>query len=828
MNRIATIIRRLQAATSFLPAVIFITLLLPGAAVAQTTTSSATDMKTPAGLTPGAPAGSYALSGFDSVNPYNGNLNFRLPLVSVGGRGAAGHTIMLALNSKRWRIRYSSTTVQGEEVFRTWTPTTSHWNGPEVGYGAGVLVGRQVGVHQLNHPITCPTTQRVYKFTITRLVFTTPDGTEYELRDQATNGQPQQVPQSACNNATAPGFARGRVFATADGSSVSFISDSIINDRNRAPSQGGVWFINPSGYLLMRDGKRYRIESGRVSWIRDRNGNKVIVSGGGAIDSLGRVVNIYHSVEDVAPYGLCDKIVFKGAGGEERVIRVSRDSLSNTLRAGYSIQTHTQLFPTLNGALNISPNTFDPPGFVSSVWLPDGRRYRLFYNPYGELARVELPTGGAFEYDYTSGSGVLSGPGPNGEDLQIYRRVVERRTYSDGVTLTGKMLYSNGGITYKDANGVTLSSEGNSYISSSFAQDTLFWPANMRLYGDWTEGRVNRSAVGGAMRITTTEWRQRAPVSWLSWWNSLDRGPGYPSDNPANDPRAVETITTLNDTNQVAKTTSINPSTGAIHFDDYNNPLDVWEYGFGTGASGALLRHTHTDYLTAGYDTIAGGAANPDPNATVHIRNLPLQQQIFDAGGTKRAETFYEYDNYNSDELDDSPAQRLPEHQRTRWRVFDRVLMRGNVTKTSRALLDNNGGATGWINIYAQYDIAGNVVKAIDSNGNATQFDFRDNFGSQDDPTVQSSENPANNAPGELGGQMSYAFPFKITNALGHKAYTKYDYYLGRPALSEDPNGVKSNVTLTMRSIARQRAFAPSGPPQPARPFSSTTTAILQ
>jgi len=152
---------------------------------------------------------------------------------------------------------------------------------------------------------------------------------------------------------------------------------------------------------------------------------------------------------------------------------------------------------------------------------------------------------------------------------------VERRTYSDGVTLTGKMLYSTGGITYQDANGVTLSSEGNSYISSSFAQDTLFWPANMRLYGDWTEGRVNRSAVGGAMRITTTEWRQRAPVSWLSWWNSLDRGPGYPSDNPANDPRAVETITTLNDTNQVAKTTSINPSTGAIHFDDYNNPLDV-------------------------------------------------------------------------------------------------------------------------------------------------------------------------------------------------------------------------------------------------------------
>jgi len=105
-----------------------------------------------------------------------------------------------------------------------------------------------------------------------------------------------------------------------------------------------------------------------------------------------------------------------------------------------------------------------------------------------------------------------------------------------------------------------------------------------------------------------------------------------------------------------------------------------------------------------------------------------------------------------------------------------------------------NSSGSSVVSTWAQYDIAGNVVKVIDSKGNATQFDFRDNFGSPDDPEVQSSENPANNAPGELGGQMSYAFPFKITNALGHKIYTKYDYHLGRPTLSEDANGVKSNI----------------------------------
>jgi RHS repeat-associated protein len=534
----------------------------------------------------------------------------------------------------------------------------------------------------------------------------------------------------------------------------------------------------------MRDGTRYRIENGRVSWIRDRNGNKVTVGSSGATDSLGRRVNIHTSVQDVAPYGLCDKIVFKGAGGEERVIRVSRDSLSNTLRAGYSIQTHTQLFPGLNGAHNIIPNTFDPPDLVSSVWLPDGRRYRLFYNSYGELARVELPTGGAIEYDYTPGSGILTGPGPNGDDLQIYRRVVERRTYSDGVTLTGKMLYSPVGITYKDANGVTLSSEGNSYISFPGAENSLFWPANLRLYGDWTEGRVNESRVGNggaAMRTTTTNWQQRAPLSWLSWWNSLDRGPGYPSDNPANDPRAVETIITLNDSNQVAKTTSINPSTGEVRFDDYNNQLDVWEYDFGAGAPGPLIRRTQTSYLTTNpYQ----GNVNYATDLNIHIRNLPWAVSVWDGNGAMLSNTWLEYDRYDLYELQNCPG--IVQHD---GGFHPGYAFRGNLTKTIRWLFPSTEIAT-----YSQHDIAGNVVKVIDPNGNATHFDFRDNFGSPDDPVVQSSENPANNAPGELGGLISYAFPFKITNALGHKSYNKFDYYLGKAALSEDANGVKSNV----------------------------------
>src|SRR2546427_12401 len=74
-------------------------MVLIGTSSAQT---GALDGTTPTALAAGAPAGSYGLSGFDNINLFNGNLNFRLPLVHVGGRGMAGYTMMLPIE-QRWR-----------------------------------------------------------------------------------------------------------------------------------------------------------------------------------------------------------------------------------------------------------------------------------------------------------------------------------------------------------------------------------------------------------------------------------------------------------------------------------------------------------------------------------------------------------------------------------------------------------------------------------------------------------------------------------------------------------------------------------------------------
>jgi YD repeat-containing protein len=405
-----------------------VTLVCLGQAVtAQTTTTSALDSSTPLGIARGTPTGAYGLSGFESVNLYNGNLNFRLPLLHIGGRGGAQTALMAALNLKGWHVKHSTHTAPNGDVTESFAPDQSWW-GLEPGYGPGVLQGRQSGVGITS---SCPTFPKLYTNTITRLTFTASDGTEYELRDQATNGQPEPV--TTCSQT---GFNRGTIFITADGTAATFVSDAPIADNAVPQGLGGLIF--PSGNLFMRDGSRYRIVNGLVNNIRDRNGNLITFSYDGnsrvtlITDSLNRQVTINYAVSE-AGFGIVDQIVYTGFGGAQRIIRVAKyDHLSNDNLGGnrfrpgvgYSLQTYGQLFPELNG----SQSTVNDSTVLGAVYLPDGRSYQFYYNPYGELERIIVPTGGAIEYRMVPGSGVYP-TFPDAGDYQINRRVAERLVF---------------------------------------------------------------------------------------------------------------------------------------------------------------------------------------------------------------------------------------------------------------------------------------------------------------------------------------------------------------------------------------------------------------
>jgi YD repeat-containing protein len=593
-------------------------LLLAGGARAQTvtTTTSNTDGRTPSGMQAGSPAGSYPLDGFDNVSLYNGNLNFRLPLVRIGGRGSAQMAVTLALNLKSWHVKHVHKDFPDGSEIDSYSPTQNGWV-PYGGYGVGALTGRHYGL-QTSSTFGC----RWYSKTLARLTFSTADGTEYELRDQQSGGQPLS---STCTQ----GASRGTVFITADGSSATFISDATIID-NPAISINGPRGFSVSGYLMLRDGTRYRIDNSTITWMRDRNGNKLSFTYdafGRVItitDSLNRQVTINYDVSDVAPYSLCDQIVFNGFGGAQRVIRISHTSLGNALRpnSGYSIKTPggpNGLFPELSGGSTSTP--FNPT-VASAVWLPDGRSYRLYYNSYGELARVELPTGGAVEYDMTAGSGAVCSYGtciqPD-DDPQIYRRVVERRVYPDGSTGTTfehKAVYTNSEAAGSTSSTITVEQISQSgtvlarlrHYFNGGALNSLWTGAVPYPYGAWYEGiesqtealdtAGNASTATVLRRVVYTR-AQRAAVSWWASYaatNGLD-----PTKEPPNDPRLITTVTTVEPTgvNLVSKQTAVNPQTGVVAFDQFNNQTDVWEYDYGTtGTVGVLLRRMHTDFVT--------------------------------------------------------------------------------------------------------------------------------------------------------------------------------------------------------------------------------------
>jgi RHS repeat-associated protein len=761
---------------------VLIALLLSAVVMAD----SATDSSTPLGLAPGSPSGTFSLTAFDNVNFFNGNLDFHMPLLRIGGRGSAGYTMMLGVEQK-WRVEHGFDPSSNQHYY---SPDPNWWGGLDLGLNAAVLEARGSGLGSYTCPNEYGSPPR-YTHTWTRLTFTTADGTEYELRDQLTGGKPAERLFSAYCLA---GFNRGRVFVTADGTAASFVSDSDVID---AVYPDGPDTYAVSGYLMLRDGTRYRIDSGQVTWIRDRNGNRVTFNYSGwtttVTDSLNRTVTVTRQTSD-AQYGSGTRISYKGFSGATRTIFLSYVTLSNALQSG-SPQTYQQLFPELNG----SGSTQFNPSVVGSIWLPNGQRYRLLYNVYGEISRVILPTSGAIEYEWASGvsNGAASGSASVGfldggvTNYQVYRRVIRRSVYKDQydsvpestITIsrpeTVDNVYYTATLGYVDveqrAGGAsgTLSARQRHYFYGSAAESFQQRPGS---FSRWQDGREYRTDVLDAngttvLRRANTTWQQRASVSWWSWWQSQFATAG--SVEPPNDTRVSETVSTIEPAgaNLVSKQT--------FSYDDsvpYNNQSQVYEYEFGTGVAGALVRRTQTSYVTTSSYTDAQGGA--------HIRSLPLQISIYDGNGSgvERARTTNEFDNYAFD------SNHAPLTSRSNISGLDSAFTtgyttRGNATGSTRYLLVNES-VMGSVSAYSQYDVAGNIVKTIDGRGNATTYGFNDYFG------TPNGEARTNTAPTELGSQSSFAFPTQVTNAMNHTGYAQFDYHLGQVVDSEDANGV--------------------------------------
>lgn len=726
---------------------------------------------TSAGNAPGSPVGSYQLTGIDNINYYNGSLNFTLPITSIGGRGEAGTASIFRIN-RIWSVQtYYGGLVGGYQ--HSPNPNT-YSNVPK--YGPGYVEEQMGGEVYIPCELEGPPTGGFAR-TRNNIVFTDANGNRYELRDTIYDGKPIQTPGGEICYPNVQGVSRGKIFVAKDGSGITYISDTDIKENSLLTIVNTI-----SGYILMPNGTKYRIEHGMVKWIKDRNGNQtsftyVNESPGNnprqlatITDSLNRVTTFQYEVNEPAPYGLSDKITFKGTNGQDRVIRISYKSLGQSLRSDINPQTNPINFgPYQLIDMNIFLNT----NVVSAFWLPDGRNYQFKYNQYGELARVELPIGGAYEYDYAAGT---ADEGRNGFSdftsfATIYRRATQKRVYKENGILENKILIdrrpTNGNftVTTVDQNNVALTLSKHYYYGN--AEESLMWSyASPMEYSQWKEGKEYKTETldpntQAVLRKTETTWAQQANVSW--WTGNQDQA-------PENNPRVTETKSTL-ETGQV--------SSQIFSYDQYNNLTDTYEYDFGQGSPGAFLRRSHTDYVT---DT------NYTAHTAAHIRNLVSQTWVSSdlSGSSITARTQFEYDNYVNDSTHAPLLSRSSVSGHDSMNYHAGNPWRGNVTKTTS--YGNANNMTEPVTNYIQYDILGNPIKTIDANGNVSTFSYNDNFG------APNGEARTNSDLGQLNGLQTFTFATSSTNPKGWITYAQFDYFTGGVVDAEDINGnVSSN-----------------------------------
>jgi YD repeat-containing protein len=722
---------------------------------------SAADGILPPGMEAGSPVGSYALSGFESVSLFSGNLSFALPLGTIAGRGGAQYTITLPI-SRTWNVKKEPYIVGGMTGGTTgywYVPYPDTWSALtevgqsknyEPGYSPGVVALRRVEELVGDRCVVSDVLGGVRTHegrmakSNTRVAFVSPDGTTHTLEGiYADSFGASQECLTEDHYVDHVGHVLRTRFESTDGSGIVFVPDQPIEDDysvGEAASYYSTDFPVAAGWLRFRDGTAYRVQDGRVTKIVDRNGNEVDLeypaqqaswdfSPSRITDSLGRVTTIAQSSS--SDCRALDTITFGGYGGASRTLRVCRNDLADALHPDPQIATEAQLFPSLAG-LGASQSAPFNPQVVSSVRLPDGREYGFKYSKYGKLTKVTLPTGGVISYEYrplevryVSDAEVR---------LPFVWHPVSRRVASGQGAETLTTTYAYDIDSYSNYAYVTATETGTGVDSRSLH---IFSGRPDLPLGGGVDGP---SWEGGREQTTYTMNGAGSPLkSTANGWTFYRAGPQITSQ-----------YTTLDYASTSFKTHA---------YDAFGNLTETIDYDYDYSP----IRRTCTQFVS---DSAYTDSEHPNPGHPPHLISLPKREAVYvgnsggdnctDAGAV--AETTYEYDG-----LPLAGCTGIIHYDNGR----DAYGPRGNVTAVNRWLSDPSR----WLQSRSTYDIAGNLVWASDPRRYSTSITY-----------------------GAEGGV--YAFPTRVDRQVDgqtvHTTTATYDFNTGKPVSIFDANGVQT------------------------------------
>jgi len=242
--------------------------------------------RTPLVLAPGAPAGSYRLNDWESINYFTGKVNVSVPLLTIAGRGSSGYTIRATAHTGVWVAQLDTNpnctpaTPPADQDNCSYTHSSGAiWSRGDgynrVGYGPGIVLLKRIGTD----PFSCNGFLKMGS-SESHFIFLEPDGSERLLTGVG----------SVINTCQSPSHNRGSMFKAMDGSNIVFRSlhfdaqtqsfgapreiFDVVDASNYVSGASATNAIESNGILYFPDGTRYEIVESRVRAIIDRNGNR--------------------------------------------------------------------------------------------------------------------------------------------------------------------------------------------------------------------------------------------------------------------------------------------------------------------------------------------------------------------------------------------------------------------------------------------------------------------------------------------------------------------------------------------------------------------------
>lgn len=470
----------------------------------------------------------------------------------------------------------------------------------------------------------------------------------------------------------------------------------------------------------------------------DPNSNSTsFTQSSGWIDSLGRTIPLPTQSSAPANFTGCSS----GANGTYPTAYVelwNPPGIGNgqyPIKFCYFTQTFSYTYPPVPGYTPSGPLTFTM-SELQNVVLPNGTAWTFLYAvdtqaymAHLNLTQIIFPSGGAISYGWTTTS--TAGACSNDPTGLVYETdAVATRTLNpaDGVTPAGTWTYTYGppsqGVT-------TVQNPDGSQVVHTFGVEEP--PGTSDACYPW-ENQATYYGVNGAVLKTVNTTYSYLPSGLISAWSKA--GTVAMDVVPA-------TVTTIWQNGQ-QRQTKYSYDSGSFNlygcFSDeygsfctqqqnvtgiYGSLLEQWEYDYGNGAPGSLLRTTTNTYL----------ALNNSNYLSANLLNLPSSVQVTGAGPGSLT-------NYSYDQSNGSPQG-----------------VHGNLTSTSRWLNTTNT----YLTTSNVYNSNGLVTSTVDPKGNTTTYGYT--------------------SPCYAGSG-----PTSVTNALGQTTNHCYDADTGLLTSTTDSN----------------------------------------